>query len=83
MGEEELLLKCHVDQDIRILSFIQPVRYEDIKQRIQEVFEIAEISKLRYKDEEGEFITIINNIDFDTAFKLYKKENKLEIWIIE
>ena len=81
--KEEFLLKCHVGQDIRILSFFQSTRYEEVKQRIQEVFEIAEISKLKYRDEDGEFITIINNVDFDTAVKLYRKENKLEIWIIE
>ena len=83
MKEEEILLKCHVGRDIRILSFIQPVRYEGIKRKIQEAFGIAEISKLKYKDEDGEFITIINNVDFDTAAKLYKRENKLEIWIVE
>ena len=83
MKEEELLLKCHVGQDIRILSFIHLTRYEEVKQRIQESFEITKVSKLKYKDEDGEFITIINNIDFDTAVKLYKKENKLEIWILE
>ncbi|RIA98915.1 hypothetical protein C1645_587260 [Glomus cerebriforme] len=83
MREEEILLKCHVGHDIRILSFIQPIRYEVIKRKIQESFGIAEISRLKYKDEDGEFITIINNVDFDTAIKLYKKENKLEIWIIE
>ncbi|CAI2166602.1 4588_t:CDS:2 [Funneliformis geosporum] len=83
MKDKELLLKCHVGADIRILSFIQPIRYNVIKQKIQAAFEIAEISKLKYKDEEGEFITIINNADFDTASKLYLKGNKLEIWIVE
>jgi len=83
MKDEELLLKCHVGTDIRILSFNQPIRYDGIKQKLQEAFEIAEISKLKYKDDEGEFITIINNADFETASKLYKKENKLEIWIVE
>jgi len=83
MKDEKLLLKCHVGADIRILSFIQPIRYDVIKQKIQAAFEIAEISKLKYKDEESEFITIMNNADFDTASKLYLKENKLEIWIVE
>ncbi|CAB4416369.1 unnamed protein product [Rhizophagus irregularis] len=83
MKEDEILLKCHVGRDIRILNFILPIRYEEIKRKIQEAFGIAEISKLKYKDEDGEFITIIDNVDFDTASKLYKRENKLEIWVIE
>lgn len=83
MKEDEILLKCHVGRDIRILNFILPIRYEGIKRKIQEAFGIAEISKLKYKDEDGEFITIIDNVDFDTAAKLYKRENKLEIWVIE
>jgi len=82
--EEELILKCHLGveekEDIRILRFSESTPYDIIKQSIQEVYNIAEISKLKYKDDESSFISMVSHADFETALKLYVKNHKLEVW---
>ncbi|CAG8723329.1 19766_t:CDS:2, partial [Racocetra persica] len=77
---EDFLIKCHLDDDIRILRFKSHSQFEDIKHAIIDASNVHNITKIYYKDDDGEHITIVNTADFETALKLYKKDNKLEIW---
>ncbi|CAG8528447.1 16324_t:CDS:2 [Gigaspora margarita] len=77
---EDFLIKCHVDDNIRILRFKSNSQFEEIKHTIIDTFNVRNITKFYYKDDDGEYITIVNTADFDTASKLYKKDNRLEIW---
>ncbi|CAG8643703.1 17282_t:CDS:2, partial [Racocetra fulgida] len=77
---EDFLIKCHIDGDIRILRFKSHSQFEDIKHAIIDASNVHNITKIYYKDDDGEHITIVNTADFETALKLYKKDNKLEIW---
>ncbi|CAG8509737.1 4235_t:CDS:2 [Ambispora leptoticha] len=83
---DEMIIKCHVgakeNEEIRILRFPISTLYEDIKKDIQEAFGLTEIRKLKYKDDESEFISICNSTDFETAYKLYARNKRLEVWII-
>ncbi|CAG8574347.1 2874_t:CDS:2 [Diversispora eburnea] len=53
MIDEELLIKCHLADEIRILCFNSQELLEDIKYTIMNVLGISEISKIRYKDDDG------------------------------
>ncbi|CAG8463398.1 8580_t:CDS:2 [Cetraspora pellucida] len=77
---EDFLIKCHIADDIRILRFKSYSQFEDIKHAVIDAFNVHYITKIYYKDDDGEYITMVNTADFETALKLYKKDNKLEIW---
>ncbi|CAG8654332.1 5718_t:CDS:2 [Cetraspora pellucida] len=70
----------HKADDIRILRFKSYSQFEDIKHAVIDAFNVHYITKIYYKDDDGEYITMVNTADFETALKLYKKDNKLEIW---
>ncbi|CAG8573475.1 8854_t:CDS:2 [Ambispora gerdemannii] len=83
---DEMIIKCHVgakeSEEIRILRFPISALYGDIKKDIQEAFGLSEIKKLKYKDDESEFISICNSNDFETAYKLYARNKRLEVWVV-
>ncbi|CAG8575602.1 5107_t:CDS:2 [Acaulospora colombiana] len=76
----KFIIKCHVGDDIRILSFDPRELTNDFKYIIEDAFNVSGIRNVRYKDDDGDYISIFNTDDLETAVKLYQRDNKLEIW---
>ncbi|CAG8484742.1 266_t:CDS:1 [Funneliformis caledonium] len=79
-SNNEMVIKFHINDEIRIFLFDGHSQYQEIKEYIEKVFCLATIQKLKYKDDDGEFIIMSSQEEFNTAFTLYSKSNKLEIW---
>ncbi|RIA93220.1 hypothetical protein C1645_762833 [Glomus cerebriforme] len=77
---EELVIKFHIHDEIRIFLFNNSLQFQEIKEHIEEACNLPIIRKLKYKDDDDEFITISSQDEFKIALTLYSKNNKLEMW---
>ncbi|CAG8627802.1 9843_t:CDS:2 [Acaulospora morrowiae] len=74
-------VQCHVADDIRILSLDpREILLGDIKHFIENALNVSGIRNIKYKDDEGDLISISTIDDLETAAKLYLRDSKLEIW---
>ena len=79
-NKEELVIKFHINDEVRIFLFDDSLQFQEIKEYIEESCNLSTIRRLKYKDDDDEFITISSQEEFKTAFTLYSKNNKLELW---
>ncbi|CAH1762083.1 12447_t:CDS:2 [Entrophospora sp. SA101] len=79
--EKKYFFTCHVNKEIHDLGFPPSVIFEDLRKYIQKSFKLTEVKKLKYKDDDGDFITISDNDDFMIAMQIYSINNRLEIWV--
>jgi hypothetical protein len=77
---KELIIKFHINDEIRIFLFNNTLQFQEIKEHIEKACNLQTIRKLKYKDNDDEFITISSHEEFKIAYSLYSKNKKLEMW---
>src|SRR2546423_1206510 len=75
--ENVFFFTCHVKEKTYDLSLPVSVKFEKLVKTIQNAFGLTEVKKLRYKDNDGDFITVSNDYDFKIAMQIYSIGNRL------
>ncbi|CAI2181388.1 5963_t:CDS:2 [Funneliformis geosporum] len=78
-SNDEMVIKFHINDEIRIFLFDGHSQYQEIKEHIEKIFCLETIKKLKYKDDDGEFIIMSSQEEFYTAFSLYSKSIILKL----
>jgi len=79
-NDNEMVIKFHINNEIRIFLFDNSSQLQEIKEQIEEACNLSTIRKLKCKDDNDKFIIISSQEEFETAFILYSKNNRFEMW---
>jgi serine/threonine protein kinase len=66
----KIRLKCHFNNEIRVVSVWSNVQYNDLITQLNEQYNATAL-RIQYEDEEGDFITVRNQSDLDEAFSYF------------
>ncbi|CAG8454923.1 2005_t:CDS:10 [Funneliformis mosseae] len=80
----KIKIKCY-HKDTRVVLVSASIIYSELIKRIQEKFTIEASLQLKYKDEDGSMVTMIDQEDFEMAISMIPRTSsdigRMEIWI--
>lgn len=80
----KIKIKCY-HKDTRVVLVSANIKYPDLIKRIQEKFAIGASLQLKYKDEDGTLVTMIDQDDLEMAISMVPdaptETGRMEIWI--
>ncbi|KAI9207902.1 uncharacterized protein BJ171DRAFT_565649 [Polychytrium aggregatum] len=81
-----LKVKCHFNEGIKIIQIAFDATYEEMVGKIKAKHEITGAIKLKYRDNDGEFVLMTDQDDLDTAMEVSgvypdgQGSDRLEVW---
>eukprot|EP00158_Paraphelidium_tribonemae_P008664 Partr_v1_DN28645_c0_g1_i1_m49528 putative nucleotide exchange factor len=77
--QKNLKLKVHANKDIFVLMALPDMPYADLISKISE--KAGNLERIRYEDEDGDYITISGDDDLAVAFKLCSSSSVMNIYV--